>query len=206
MVTLFSFQGPLPSLFNRPTGDSQRSNPTTPTAPKSSHQFPMGVFNDSAYSNTSKQDDQDSCDSSTHSSPSPQPNSFSSPGYNYGSGSYQHPYGSHYGGVQYASPYGIGVTTPNSAKSPVTTSPSSISSHFMFGNAYNSMYTSQSGYGNYPYMGMNNGVPTSSAAHGKDGKGNGEDSSPQEGINKPFNATGEGAAKPQSKSPKTLLT
>ncbi|KAK3733995.1 hypothetical protein QZH41_009861 [Actinostola sp. cb2023] len=200
-------QGPLPSLFTRPTGDPQRSNPTTPTgaATPTSHQFLAGVYNDSSFSNVTKQEDQDSSDSSSHSSPSPQPNSFSSPGYPYGSG-YQHAFG-HYGGVPYAPPYGMGVAPPNpvNAKSPVASSPSAMSSHFMFGNAYSSIYSAQGGYGGYPYLGLNNGG--SAAAIGlKETNIKGDECTSPEAHNKPFSTTSEGTAKPQSKSPKTLLT
>lgn len=161
----------------------------------------MGIYNDR---NTSKQDDDDDdSDSSPHSSPSSQTNSFNSSGFSYPSG-YQHSFG-HYGGVQYAPQYSMEVTTPKSAKSPVVSSPSTMSSHFMFGNAYNSIYTSQSSYGNYQYLGLNNGVPASSGGS-KDSKNKEEGTSSQEGNGKPFNASGEGNAKPQSKSPKSLLT
>lgn len=162
----------------------------------------MGVYNDSNCSTTSKQDDDDSLDSSPHSSPSSQTNSFNSSGFSYPSG-YQHSFG-HYGGVQYAAPYSMEGSTPKSAKSPAVTSPSSMSSHFMFGSPYNSIYTSQSSYGSYPYVGLNNGVPTSTG-RSKDSTSK-EDVDSQEGNDKPFNAPSEGAAKSKSKSPKSLLT
>lgn len=192
-------------MFNRPPGEPQRSNPTTPTgaAPPTPHQFPLAVYNDTNFSNASKHDDQDSSDSSSHSSPSPQANSFTSSGYNYNSG-YQHPYG-HYSGVSYAPPYGMGVAPPNSAKSPVASSPSAMTSHFMFGSTYNSVYNTQGNYGSYPYLGLNNGGPARAAGINKDGNSKGED----EVLVKPnFNSPSEQGAvtRPQSKSPKSLLT
>jgi hypothetical protein len=97
-------------------------------------------------------------------------------------------------------------TSQVSAKSPVVTSPSSMASHFMFGNAFNPVYGSQPGYGGYPYMGINNGSAGSSIGLNKDTSGSqGEESSSPEAITKPFN-TPEGNSNPQTKSPKTLIT
>lgn len=200
------------SLYGRPSSEQQRSNPTTPTTatPTSSHQFFTVGYNNTNYTNTSKQEENDSSRSSSPSSPSPSPNSFNSPGYAYDqvhrTGGYQQPYGP-YGGASYSAPYGMGVAAPNnqvSVKSPIVTSPSSVPSHFMFGNAYNPMYGGQPGYGNYPFMGLNNGSTGSSVGLSKDSGSQGEESSSPEAITKPF--TAEGNAKPQTKSPKTLLT